>query len=199
MNDPDQSVIWSRGDELPERLWAYNETTPDEERSAADLTGGLVNLGFFTAALRRSAWVWCLTAVVGLLIGSALYQKYPPAYHATTTVLLVDNPSQNPAVEVQTDLSLAQSQAVAARVVQELRLPQSVASFQAAYTVTTVTDTSADVQRRSAVQRRCDAASIGPGYSLSPVPCPVCADPGAAAVRSARSAVQRGPATPPVD
>ena len=89
MNDPDQMITWSRGDDLPGRLWADN-TTVDAERPAADLTpGGLVNLGFFTAALRRRAWVWCLTAVLGLVIGSGLYVKFPPAYHATATVLLV--------------------------------------------------------------------------------------------------------------
>ncbi len=141
MNDPDQTVTWFRGDGLQERQWGYDDTPAGEEHSAADLTGGLVNLGFFTAALRRSAWVWCLTAVVGLLIGSALYLKYPPAYHATTTVLLVDSATQDPAVEIKTDASLAQSQAVASRVVQELKLPQSVASFQAACTITVVTET----------------------------------------------------------
>ena len=140
MNDPHQRITWSLGGELPDRPWA-DDTPVDEKRSGPDLTGGLVNFGFFTAALRRGAWVWCLTAVVGLLIGSALYVKYPPAYHATTTVLLADNANQDPAVEVQTDQSLAQSQAVAARVVRELKLPQSVASFQAAYTVTIVTST----------------------------------------------------------
>ena len=140
MNDPDQTITWSLGEELPGRVWA-DDTPVNEERPGHDLTGGLVNLGFFTAALRRSAWVWCLTAVLGLLLGSALYVKYPPAYHATTTVLLVDNANQDPAVEVQTDQSLAQSQAVAARVVRTLKLPQSVASFQAAYTVTIVTST----------------------------------------------------------
>jgi capsular polysaccharide biosynthesis protein len=140
VTDPDPIITWSSGEALPGRLWA-DDTTVDEERSAADLTGGLVNFGFFTAALRRSAWVWCLTAVLGLLIGSALYVKFPPAYHATTTVLLVDGADQNPAIQVQTDMSMAQSQTVAGRVVQELRLPQSVASLQAAYTVTPVTDT----------------------------------------------------------
>jgi capsular polysaccharide biosynthesis protein len=139
VNDRDQMFTWSRSDDLPGLL--ADDAAVDEERSVGDLTGGLVNLRFFTAALRRSAWVWCLTGVFGLLIGSALYVKYPPAYHATATVLLGDSPTQDPAVEVLTDQSLAQSQAVAERVVQELKLPQSVASFQAACTVTVVTDT----------------------------------------------------------
>ena len=161
MNDPDQLITWSRGDGLPDRLWAGN-TAVDEERSAADLTGGLANLGFFTAALRRRARVWCLTAVIGLVIGTGLYLKFPPAYHATATVLLVYNGNVNPSTQVANEASMAESQPVAARVVRELKLPQSVASFQAAYTVTIVTDnvltinvgapsSTAAVQRASAV------------------------------------------------
>jgi capsular polysaccharide biosynthesis protein len=139
VNDPDQMITWPRDDGLPDRLWAGNPAV-DEEHSAADLTGGLANLGFLTAALRRKAWVWCLTGVVGLVIGSGLYLKDPPAYHASATVLLVYNSNVNPSVEVQNEASMAQSQPVASRVVQELKLPQSVASFQAAYSVTVVTD-----------------------------------------------------------
>lgn len=143
MNDPDRTITWSRRDDLLHRLWSEaDDTAVDEERSAADLTAGrLVNLGFFTAALRRRAWVWWLTGVLGLVIGSGLYVKFPPAHHATATVLLVYNNSyENPAVEVGTEQSVAQSRVVAGRVVQQLKLPQSVASFQAAYTVTSVTD-----------------------------------------------------------
>src|SRR5207244_1306089 len=122
-----QTVTWFRRDGLQERLSDYEELPANEERSAADLTGGLVTIGFFVSALRRSARVWCLAAVAGLLIGSALYFKFPPAYHAATTVLLVDNASQDPSVEVKTDTSLAQSQAVASDAVQALKLPQSTA------------------------------------------------------------------------
>jgi capsular polysaccharide biosynthesis protein len=141
VNDPDQTITWFHRDGLQERLSDYEEPPASEERSAADLSGGLVTIGFFVSALRRSARIWCLAAVVGLLLGSALYVKFPPAHYATTTVLLVDNATQDPSVEVKTDTSLAQSQAVASHVVQALKLPQSVASFQAAYTVTPVTDT----------------------------------------------------------
>ena len=68
MNDPDQLITWSRGDGRSDRLWA-GDTAIDGERSAAALTGGLVDIGFFAAVLRRRAWVWCLTAVIGLVIG----------------------------------------------------------------------------------------------------------------------------------
>ena len=139
MNDPDQTITWSRGNVRPDRLWAGNATV-DEERAPADLTKGLANLGFLTAALRRRARVWCLTGVLGLVIGTGLYLKYPPAVHASTTVLLAYNPGVNPSVEAANEANMAESQPVASRVVQELKLTQSVASFQKAYTVTVVTD-----------------------------------------------------------
>lgn len=143
MNDSDQTVLWQdgMGDDLPERFWVDDRLGGDEERTPGDVTAGLVSLGFVKAALRRSAWFWCATAVLGLLIGSALYVKYPVAYHATTSVLLSDSPGEDPAVQIQTDQNLAASQAVAGRVVQQLGLRQTIASLQAAYTVTIITDT----------------------------------------------------------
>ena len=76
--------IWpaGMGDDLPERLWVNDGLGVEQESAAAAGTAGLVSLGFIKAALRRSAWLWCATAVVGLLIGSGLYLHYPPAYHA---------------------------------------------------------------------------------------------------------------------
>jgi hypothetical protein len=145
VNDPDQTIIWSRGKELwprgkePQRP-QWTDDSAGDEHSAVDLAGGLVNLGFFTAALRRKARVWILTAVIGLVLGAGLYVKFPPAHHASTTVLVVYNGDQDPQVQVQTEASLADSQAVARMVVQKLKLPQSVVSLQAAYTVTVVTD-----------------------------------------------------------
>jgi capsular polysaccharide biosynthesis protein len=139
VNNPDQMITWSRGNgRLPDHLWNGN-TQVDEDRPAADLNGGLANLGFITAALRRKARVWCLTAVLGLVVGTGLYVKFPPAYHATTTVLLAYGPNVNPQNQVANEVSMAESEPVASRVVQELKLPQTVASFQAAYTATAVT------------------------------------------------------------
>ena len=143
MNDPDRVVAWSAGidDEIPAHLWGPGGLTADEDPSGGDVTGGLVNLAFIREALRRAAWLWCITALLGLVIGVGLYLRYPPAYHAQTSVLLVDSANQDPAVQVLTDQSLAESQPVAARVVQELGLQQSVASLQAAYSVTPITNT----------------------------------------------------------
>jgi capsular polysaccharide biosynthesis protein len=148
VNDPDRVVAWSASTwaagmdgELPAPLWAADGLTVGEDPAGPDPTGGLVSLAFLREALSRKAWLWCLTAALGLLIGSGLYVRYPPAEHAQTSVLLVDSANEDPSVEIQTDQTLAESQPVAARVVQELGLRQSIASFQSAYSVTPMTDT----------------------------------------------------------
>jgi capsular polysaccharide biosynthesis protein len=142
VNDPDPILGWSNGigDDLPERLWGYEDLTALEDRSSDGVPGGLVSLAFITAALKRRAWLWCLTAVLGLVIGTGLYHKDPPAYHATASVLLADNPNQDAATQIENDQAMAESQAVAALVVGGLGLQQSVSSFQAASTVTIVTN-----------------------------------------------------------
>jgi capsular polysaccharide biosynthesis protein len=149
VNEPDRAGTWPantwpagiNGEELPEHLWAPGGLMMDEEPPGPDPTGTLISLRFIGGVLRRGAWIWCLTAILGLLIGSMLYVKYPPSYHAQISVLLVDDTNQDPAVEVLTDQSLATSEPVAGRVVQELGLQQSIASLQAAYSVTVITDT----------------------------------------------------------
>jgi capsular polysaccharide biosynthesis protein len=146
VNDPERLAGWPAGitrtdDELLAQLWASGGLTADEELSGSDVTGGLVNLAFIGEALRRTTWFWCITAVLGLVIGTGLYTRYPPAYHAETSVLLVDGANQDASVEVLTDQSLAESEPVAAQVVRELGLTQSVASLQAAYSVTPLTQT----------------------------------------------------------
>jgi len=142
VNDPDETTTWpviSIGDDLPDRLWPDEDAQSAEDRAAAEVTGGLISLAFIRAALKRRAWLWCAIGLVGLLIGAGFYVKYPPAYQASTSVLVQDGPNVDPATGAQTDATLAQSHTVAARVVQQLGLPQSVSSFLAAYTVTVVT------------------------------------------------------------
>ncbi|HET6188451.1 MAG TPA: Wzz/FepE/Etk N-terminal domain-containing protein [Trebonia sp.] len=141
MNDPDKAVSWPAGmeDDLPEHLWAPLGLTLDEEPVRPSPTGGLVSLAFIREALGRAKWVWCATTVLGLVIGCGLYVRYPPAYHAQTTVLVADAQGADPEVQVLTDQSVAQSQPVAANVVQQLGLAQSAASFQTQYSVTVVT------------------------------------------------------------
>lgn len=142
MNDPDQSVVWSNGiaEDPPERLWGYDDPAAAQERSAADPGGTFVNLGFISATLKRKALLWCSVALLGLLIGSGAYVKFPPSYQASTTVLVKDNPADlDPNDTMTTNATLAESNGVATQVARQLGLQQSPASLIAATTVTAVT------------------------------------------------------------
>lgn len=142
MNEPDQTVTWRPvlGDDLPERLWAFEDAADADGRASIEPVKGLVSLGYIGAAIRRSVRLWTTVAVIGFLLGTAYYVVSPPKPKATDSVLLVDNPAENPADEVQTDMALASSIPVASAVVHQLGLSQTPSSFLGAYTVTEKTD-----------------------------------------------------------
>jgi capsular polysaccharide biosynthesis protein len=94
-------------------------------------------------AIRRRAWVWCLCAVVGLVLGAAALKAIPPPYKATTSVLVTQSPSLPPTDQILTEVALVQSRTVALVAMRSLGLPisdKAVESFSAAMTVTSVTD-----------------------------------------------------------
>jgi capsular polysaccharide biosynthesis protein len=142
VNDPDPGLSL-RSDpivEFPDRLWLRDDFAASDEPLAEDVVVRFTNLAFLKGALKRRVWLWCATTLAGLLIGGALYHEYPPAYHATTTVVLTNSPNEDPLTAMETDGALAQSQAVAEHVVNQLGLHQSVGSFIAASSTTVVTD-----------------------------------------------------------
>ena len=146
MNDPDRTIILpvvpaavpDHG--LPEHLWVEDDPVALDEPSASAISGGFTSLGFIRAALRRSARFWLATGLIGLLIGCGLYVKYPPAYQASTSVYVTNNPDQDAVSAMQTNVTLAESRPVAQAVIQKLGLKQSVSSLIAAYTASVVTN-----------------------------------------------------------
>jgi len=126
-------------DDGPKRPWLDDDATTVED-PPADPAASLVSLGFFTAALRRSKWFWRITAVVGLLIGSALYLKGPHPYQASTTLLLTVGNEAQPGAAILEDQAMAQSHRMAKDTLQKLGLQESVGSFLASYTATPLTD-----------------------------------------------------------
>lgn len=141
MNDPEHVVAWSGGigDDLQEHLAVFEDSADFVERPAGDPATPLVSLGFLMAAVRRRRRLWLTLAVVGLVLGAGYYAVKPLAYEASTTVLLVDNSSQNPADEIQTDIVMAQSMPVADAVVRQLGYAQTPGSFLSDYAVAMVT------------------------------------------------------------
>ncbi len=126
-------------DEVRERLWAYEDFATADEHQPYNVTGSFASLGFIWAAIKRSRRFWLVWAVIGIVAGLGIYVKYPVSYVATVSVLVKNNPGQDPISAMQTQVQLAQSETVAANTVKELSLPQSVSSFRAAYTATSTT------------------------------------------------------------
>jgi capsular polysaccharide biosynthesis protein len=165
VKEPQQTTTFHRpadGD-FRDRLAIFNgDADFDERDSSAGSAPGLVSVGFLTSAVRRRARVWCVLALVGLILGGAYATLKPPKWTASTTVLLVDKPEADPAYAIETDLTLAESTPVAAAVVSQLGLNQTPASFLGTYRVAQVTTqilsitasgptSSAAVQRASAI------------------------------------------------
>jgi capsular polysaccharide biosynthesis protein len=124
----------------PQRVSAYDDYSSADEHPGEYATG-IVSLGFIATALRRGVWLWLAIALAAMLAGLGLFVAFPPAYKATTTVLLKPFPDTQPTDGILTDIALAEIRTVAQSAVRQLGLPQeNVGSFLKAYSVTEVTD-----------------------------------------------------------
>ena len=141
MTDRDQTITFSpNGDNgKPERFGDYDDFAATESRPT-DFTPALVSLGFIRAALRRSKRFWIVTAVVGLLLGPAVYVMSPHPYQATATVVLTHGPSEDVQSAAVNNQAIAETPAVAGLAMHELGLQESVSSFLTTYTATSITD-----------------------------------------------------------
>jgi len=138
INDQGRAVAWpaAPGEDL---FAGYDDTARAGDRPPGGGTG-LVSLAYLTAALRRTWRRWLAVGVIGLILGVGYAVAFPPAPQAKVSVLVVDDPGQNPADEAATDVALAQSLPVAAAVVHQLGLGQTPASFAGRYSVVATTN-----------------------------------------------------------
>jgi capsular polysaccharide biosynthesis protein len=127
-------------DDVRERLWTYEDFTAADEYPPFNVAGAFASLGFIGAAVRRSRRFLFFMAAIGMMAGLATFVVYPVSYQASVTVLVKNNPGDDPVSAMLTQVTLVESQSVASGAVKALGLTQSVASFQAAYMVTVVTD-----------------------------------------------------------
>jgi capsular polysaccharide biosynthesis protein len=127
-------------DDVRERLWAYEDFVAAQEQQPFNVAGAFASLGYLFTAIRRSRRLWLTWAAIGLVAGLAIYVKYPVSYQATVSVLIKNNPGEDPVSAMLTQEQLVQSESVAASTVKSLGLTQSVSSFQAAYTAKAVTN-----------------------------------------------------------
>lgn len=146
--DGDRPVSVRRGGNghVAGRAWSYGGFAGSGEPAvgddlAADLTAGPSTHRSIRAALRRRAWLWCLTSVLGLVVGFGLLLVVkPPGYQASSAVMLSYGPDQPIAEASLADLSLAESRSVAEGALQQLGLRETLAAFLGSYTVMSVSD-----------------------------------------------------------
>jgi capsular polysaccharide biosynthesis protein len=169
VNDPDRKITWPNGNGTyqysPEGLWGLNDLTADGE-PMAESTGRLVSLGFILAALKRRRRLWGITAAVGMLLGCGLYLKAPPAYQASTSLLLTPGPYENFQTAPNNAQAIGQSVSVAKLAVRQLGLTQSPSSFLATYKVTPITERVVTItaSARSSDQAVRNASAVATAY-----------------------------------
>ncbi len=123
-------------------------------RHTASLTG-LISLGFIGRELRRRAWVWLGTTLAGLVVSLGLFIVAPPAYQAQTSVLITNDSTADPTLQMQGDLELAENTQVAEAAMVALAQegkPSSehgISGFAASYTATSVSDRILQITARS--------------------------------------------------
>jgi capsular polysaccharide biosynthesis protein len=128
------------------RRWAYGGLagfgeSPAGDDLVADMTAGPTRHRSIRTALRRRAWIWCITTVLGLVVGFGLLLVVkPPGYQAAASVMLSYSSDTVIAEASVTDLSLAESRSVAEGALQRLGLRETLAGFIGSYTVTDVSD-----------------------------------------------------------
>lgn len=148
MNEQHRAVAWPVGiaDDLPERFWAGEGAgSVDDDGTPGDPTIGVATMGFLLAALGRRRKLWLTLGLVGLVVGTGLYLHIAPSYPASTSVLLVYGPNQDPQQQIFAEIAIAQSTAVAAGAVKELGLSEPVGTFLSSYKVTQPSDQVIDI------------------------------------------------------
>jgi capsular polysaccharide biosynthesis protein len=158
-------VLHADPDDLRERLWAYEDFSPDQEHPGFDVTGAFASLGFLRAALKRSARVWLGTALIGLVIGAGLYASLPPKYQATTSIFFTHNQNEDPLSQAETDQALLATRPIAAKVIQDLGVQETLTSFLSSYSSVIVTNqvlsiTASGPTSTQAVSRVQDIAAV---------------------------------------
>ena len=136
MNDPDQTVAFPlpkdtgpAADPWPLRTVAQPQTRGQmkgcgmsnpaaEKKTLRPTIGHLHQPGFIEAALKRSAWLWCATAVLGIIVGYGLYAKFLRPIRPPPRSLLPATLTRTRSHAAATNVTLAQSQAVAGEAVQ---------------------------------------------------------------------------------
>ncbi len=122
-------------------VWQVPDDGEVQLAASPTAEAGLVSMPFLVAAVRRKWRRIVATAGVCALLALGLAQVIGGQHAATVTLLLISDPTADPTAAMATNVSLAQTRAVAEEVVQDLHLPMRPEVF-----LTTVAATQASNQ-----------------------------------------------------
>jgi capsular polysaccharide biosynthesis protein len=102
--------------------------------------GQFVSLHYVAKSISRRRWIWISAAIVGLLVGMSLHVVVPRKFQAESSLYMFHNPADDPTRDMATDVALLESNAVAQRVVNVLKLGIPAEKFATQYSGNAVTD-----------------------------------------------------------
>jgi hypothetical protein len=100
-------------------LTSFGGQRGEQSDESGTMISAPVSLSFLKAALRRRRWVWISTALVGLMLGASLRVVEPPSYKAVADVYLQELPTADLITTLPNEVSLAQTEPVAAQAVSD--------------------------------------------------------------------------------
>jgi capsular polysaccharide biosynthesis protein len=100
----------------------------------------MTSLRFVGSALRRRGWLGCAVVLAGLAITAVVFVLAPPPHQASTSILIANDPNADPIVQMEGNVTLAESPKVASDTVKLLGLHERPSVFMHTYTVASATD-----------------------------------------------------------
>ncbi|HEX7994198.1 MAG TPA: hypothetical protein VF506_09760, partial [Streptosporangiaceae bacterium] len=100
----------------------------------------MTSLRFVGSSLRRRGWLACAVVLAGLAITAAVFVLAPPPHQASTSILIANDPNADPIVQMEGNVTLAETPKVASDAVKLLGLHARSSVFMHTYTVASATD-----------------------------------------------------------
>jgi capsular polysaccharide biosynthesis protein len=120
--------------------WTYYDFANLDDGTAGDLATGFTSMGYVRAELKRRMRLWLVTAVVGLVVGLAIFYKFPSSYQANAEIMIPNSENVYTDGPIMDDQAMVTSLPVAGAALRMLGLHENVADFTGDYSATVVTD-----------------------------------------------------------
>jgi capsular polysaccharide biosynthesis protein len=133
------STPWEPRRRASRHAWADRNAAGADELSSVRPVG-LTSLRFVALAIRRRALLGCAVVLAGLAVTAAIYVLAPPAYQASTSILITNDLLEDPNIQMQGNVVIAQGATVAAGALRRLGLTEPARSFMRTYSVTFASD-----------------------------------------------------------